>query len=183
VPTPRHVHLLSSTSRPTTTFSITTSRPFVPPPELANMKIIVPSPSISLGGSPADGTASRLLSSPEFSRNEALALRVPPRPAPQKTPAFGFTTSSYWAPPIYRYERYAVRAWIVILLVLLPLWWSLLRAIVRRRQRRIRKRRGLCEQCGYDLRGSPAANACPECGTPMNGDAKAAEPPLSTSTA
>ena len=34
-----------------------------------------------------------------------------------------------------------------------------------RRKRRIK--RGLCVKCGYDLRGSSAASACPECGTPL----------------
>ena len=32
-------------------------------------------------------------------------------------------------------------------------------------RRRSRRRRGLCVKCGYDLRGSVDANACPECGT------------------
>jgi hypothetical protein len=47
-----------------------------------------------------------------------------------------------------------------------PLWWLLtLPRLLRRR----RRERGLCERCGYDLRGSKEAGRCPECGTPMAG--------------
>jgi hypothetical protein len=31
-------------------------------------------------------------------------------------------------------------------------------------RRRSRRRRGICPRCGYDLRGTPAAAICPECG-------------------
>src|SRR5690606_40803439 len=33
-------------------------------------------------------------------------------------------------------------------------------------RRAIRRRTRLCSACGYDLRPTPAAPACPECGTP-----------------
>jgi hypothetical protein len=56
-------------------------------------------------------------------------------------------------------------------LVVLPHWLlcvpaagSILLAARRGLRRRYRRRRGLCEVCGYDLRHS--AERCPECGTP-----------------
>jgi hypothetical protein len=52
--------------------------------------------------------------------------------------------------------------WIVFASAL-PLLALILRSVVRRIRRRLRARRRLCVNCGYDLRGS--AGACPECGT------------------
>ena len=42
------------------------------------------------------------------------------------------------------------------------LWLLFAGPFVLRRRRRIR--RGLCPKCAYDLRGTPGATACPECG-------------------
>jgi hypothetical protein len=78
----------------------------------------------------------------------------------------------------HAYERYALPVWAVALIVMLPVWWALLVAALRARRRRIRRRKGFCERCGYDLRGSPTGGNCPECGTattaipaPPSGDA------------
>jgi len=43
---------------------------------------------------------------------------------------------------------------------------------LRRIKRRLRETRGsLCPACTYDLRGSDAQGACPECGAPYDADA------------
>jgi hypothetical protein len=52
----------------------------------------------------------------------------------------------------------AIPHWLLFLLTApWPLWW-----LARRRKQATRRRRGLCTQCGYDLRASP--DRCPECG-------------------
>ena len=66
----------------------------------------------------------------------------------------------------YRYDRYALPIWVVAMIVLLPVWWAVLVVALRWRRRRSRRRKGLCERCGYDLRGNPSSGACPECGAP-----------------
>jgi hypothetical protein len=76
----------------------------------------------------------------------------------------GLNVYSWW----FRYQYKDTRHWIWI-----PLWflflllaikptWSLITC--RRRVRRLRAEQHLCVKCGYDLRGNPDAERCPECG-------------------
>ncbi len=61
--------------------------------------------------------------------------------------------------------------WTAILantLLLAAAWWA---ALVLPGMSRcvLRRRRGLCPACAYDLRATPAGNPCPECGLMMHG--------------
>ncbi len=55
-----------------------------------------------------------------------------------------------------------VADWVpLVFFVVLPTWWVVGGPPHTRRRRR---RLSLCTQCGYDLRGTPTAATCPECG-------------------
>jgi hypothetical protein len=69
----------------------------------------------------------------------------------------------------YTYTRYSLPIWTLALVVLLPVWWAILVTMIRGLKMRTRRKRGLCERCGYDLRGNPGGTACPECGAPTSG--------------
>jgi hypothetical protein len=59
---------------------------------------------------------------------------------------------------------YGMPPWfLAVVFLLYPTFWVL---VPWRRARRRAKRRalGLCDACGYDLRGSADAGRCPECG-------------------
>jgi hypothetical protein len=58
----------------------------------------------------------------------------------------------------YPYKLLSIPLWPVLVLCILPFLLALLPPI----RRRLRKRRGLCPNCAFDLRASP--HLCPECG-------------------
>jgi hypothetical protein len=150
------------------TGTLTLPPPLTELPDFNKITVTVPEMSFTPTRKPAEEPASGL-EALNAARQEPLALRVLPKPAPppkRNVISFGTSVTLGAGPPIaiYRYVRYTLPLWLVVAVVLVPLWWSLLAAIVRRRRRRQRRRRGQCEQCGYDLRGTLQADACPECG-------------------
>lgn len=64
----------------------------------------------------------------------------------------------------FSYPRAFFPHWFIILVAAMLPAWLLRRAILRRRWRS----KGLCRQCGYDLRASP--ERCPECGLSRGGE-------------
>ena len=63
------------------------------------------------------------------------------------------------------YAQWGVVHWCIILgASVLPLYWVV--AEWKRNLMRVRRKRGLCSRCGYDLRATPGR--CPECGTPAS---------------
>jgi hypothetical protein len=64
------------------------------------------------------------------------------------------------------YATHVILPWWLVFAAAVPLpLWRLL--TLRRLLRRRRGERGLCAECGYDLRASTEAGRCPECGTPF----------------
>lgn len=85
------------------------------------------------------------------------------RPEPVTLPAF-FLQDSPQSRPLPYWAVGDLRYWDVTAATALPpLLWLGVRGR-RRSARRRRIRRGLCRQCGYDLRGGTSGR-CPECGT------------------
>ncbi|MCX5659017.1 MAG: hypothetical protein NTW19_04755 [Planctomycetota bacterium] len=81
-------------------------------------------------------------------------------PVTQWLPLFKFEQSNDGFPYPYGQTVRAEVADILVMAVfaLLPAAW----VIIRLRPRK--PPAGHCQACGYDLRGTPADNACPECG-------------------
>ena len=95
----------------------------------------------------------------------AFSVARPPTTAPAASFSGATDTGTIFLLPTYNYDRYAAPLWALIVLALLPVWISFVVAFAKRMRRLSRRSKGLCESCGYDLRGNPN-NACPECGAP-----------------
>jgi hypothetical protein len=92
---------------------------------------------------------------------------------------WNYSTTTSYPPPE---DRGPIAGWTVgvpfwfVILISAPVPCVWLARWARQRKRRLRRQRGLCEQCGYDMRASPAR--CPECGssaTPAHAFGQAAD--------
>jgi hypothetical protein len=82
---------------------------------------------------------------------------------PRVIPRGGYAVPAAYVVSYIPGYRLAIPHWLIFLLTApWPLWW-----LARHRKQATRRRRGLCPQCGYDLRAS--ADRCPECGSEFRG--------------
>ena len=91
--------------------------------------------------------------------------------------AAGSVGTSRLTPWLFRNEVLIVPYWALCAATSLPLaptFWRFVR-------RQMRRRRGQCPACGYDLRASPGR--CPECGTTGERKTNSCQPPIELATA
>ena len=128
-------------------------------------------PTLVVGGQVGVATATANAVTAGLKNATNLTFRT--APVPTTTPMFisgnAISFTNVYLVPTYTFERYAMPLWPLVAVVLLPVWVALAAAFVHATRRGIRRRKGRCESCGYDLRGSPAGGACPECGAATSG--------------
>lgn len=124
--------------------------------------------SLTLNRSPPTTAPAALATPAAIAESTSLTFRSPvksttPRAGPAALTITGGGTLTL-AVPAVTYTAVAVPQWAAIAIVLLPVWVAVAIALGRWRRRAVRRRNGLCVSCGYDLRGTGGAGACPECG-------------------
>ncbi len=114
------------------------------------------------------GEADFAIASARMSRPTARMIpppaQIPPNPNMQSFAWHGFEYRAEF-PRVRPNERWVRQVWVphwplILIGAIAPAAWFL-----RGAKRRSRIRRGLCGECGYDLRASH--DRCPECGTPI----------------
>jgi hypothetical protein len=78
------------------------------------------------------------------------------------TPSHSFAGVSYQSDDSFG-RWFGISFQLVVIATSLPVVWSVLTVLIRRRHRHAQ---GRCQSCGYDLRATPGR--CPECGRTVN---------------
>jgi len=94
---------------------------------------------------------------------------------PTGNPRLAYYEWWFWYYPGWSGFAVAVPLWFLFLLFAIKPTWSLV--TMRRRKQRLQNVAKPCVNCGYDLRGNPGAEVCPECGAKVkaeSGERKAA---------
>jgi hypothetical protein len=143
------------------------------------MTLSLAPPTTPAARSPSGGG---LLATIQGTASNLTITRTVPPPAKNTWGTGTISGMTFRLTPTFAYDRIALPYWPVVAIVLTPAWISALVALARARRGIMRRRRGLCVKCGYDLRGSAFESACPECGVAFKRDQKNAEAAAATTT-